>query len=177
MTVQEKNDISHRGKAMSTMRYFIQQTYGGQHIVVPLALIIREGKILMSQRNDPHVPEVHGRWEFPGGSVEMGEDIEETLKREVYEEAGYAIEIVDQIRYVGIDEVQRFEKHVHFQVYLLMYITRIIGGDGKGSDEEVLDKRWFGLDEVLSYPLVGNNAVLYKHILPELKKSLATHKL
>jgi 8-oxo-dGTP diphosphatase len=51
---------------------------------VTAAIIVREGRILIAQRhaND----RLAGRWEFPGGKVEVGETPEQCLKRELWEE-------------------------------------------------------------------------------------------
>jgi 8-oxo-dGTP pyrophosphatase MutT (NUDIX family) len=45
------------------------------------ALITREDKILLEMEPD-------GRWELPGGGLEVGESFTAALKREVYEELG-----------------------------------------------------------------------------------------
>ncbi len=34
-----------------------------------------------------------GFWSFPGGKLEFGETLENALKREIYEEVGYKVEI------------------------------------------------------------------------------------
>ncbi|MBI4992858.1 MAG: RdgB/HAM1 family non-canonical purine NTP pyrophosphatase [Candidatus Magasanikbacteria bacterium] len=75
MSVVEKNSCSHRGKALAQMKYFLRKQFGSRHIVVPLAIIIKDGKALIAKRNDPHNKKFHGTWEFPGGAVEYGETI------------------------------------------------------------------------------------------------------
>lgn len=61
-------------------------------IDVSCAIIFRDGKILAAQRN------VKGKlplkWEFPGGKVESGETLEESLIREIREELGMEIRIL-----------------------------------------------------------------------------------
>jgi len=51
---------------------------------VAAAVLIHEGKILIAQR--PGRDLLAGRWEFPGGTVEQGETLENCLKREFREE-------------------------------------------------------------------------------------------
>jgi 8-oxo-dGTP diphosphatase len=53
---------------------------------VTAALIVRDGKILIAQRNQ--MDKLAGKWEFPGGKIEPGETPEVCLKRKICEEQG-----------------------------------------------------------------------------------------
>ena len=59
------------------------------------AAIVREGTLLSARRVGP--PELAGRWELPGGKVEPGEEPEAALVREVREELGCDVRIVERI--------------------------------------------------------------------------------
>ena len=59
-------------------------------IVVAVALIDREGRVLLSQR--PEGKEMAGLWEFPGGKVDPEETPESAIVREIKEELGIDIE-------------------------------------------------------------------------------------
>ena len=63
-------------------------------IDVVAAVIRRAGKILITQRLD----NVHlaGLWEFPGGKVEADESFESALQREIREELGITISVLDE---------------------------------------------------------------------------------
>ncbi len=71
----------------------------GTETKCPIAVMMRDGKILTGQRNytkdkwkDVSV------WTIPGGRCEIGENLEQTLRREVAEEVGItAFTIVDFI--------------------------------------------------------------------------------
>lgn len=165
MTLAEKNEISHRAKSLIKIKYFLQNQYRGKHFVVPVGFLIKEGKLLMSLRNDPHRPEFHKKWEFPGGSVELGEQIEENLVREMKEETGYEVEIVRLLQGVFV----KYRPEYEYQVYLLPYVCRIVGGDGHQNDAEILDMKFLELDEWLTMDLIGENLVMYKKLLQELK--------
>ncbi len=171
LSINEKNAVSHRGKALVRMKYHVQNTYTTKHIVVPFALIIKDGKILMNKRNDPHRPDYHNKWEFPGGTVEFGEATRDNVVREVKEEVGYDVEVLKLLQHIAV-EGQTYPTH-SYQVYLIPYVCRIIGGDGVYSDGEVLETKWFELDDVLNHNLIGENARMYEKLLPELREVVA----
>ncbi len=60
-------------------------------VEVVAAAIVDGGRVLAARRSRP--PELVGRWEFPGGKVEPGEDAAAALARECREELGVEIEV------------------------------------------------------------------------------------
>ena len=57
--------------------------------------MFRNGKLLITQRHaDAHLG---GLWEFPGGKREPGETFEQCLQRELHEELGCDVEVLDLI--------------------------------------------------------------------------------
>ncbi len=64
-------------------------------LVVVAAVIERDGWILTCRRRPEKT--AGGRWEFPGGKVESGEDPEEALVREIEEELGVGIRITGHL--------------------------------------------------------------------------------
>ena len=63
----------------------MKRLYPNQPIVGVGVVILRDRRILLEKRkNDPG----KGKWSIPGGIVELGENIEETVIREVKEETG-----------------------------------------------------------------------------------------
>ena len=59
------------------------------------AIIVRDGSVLICQRRagQPHA----GKWEFPGGKVEPGEELRAALVRELGEELAIAATTGDEI--------------------------------------------------------------------------------
>jgi len=78
---------------------------------VTAGLIGREGRLLITQR--PHGTHLEGLWEFPGGKQDEGETLEECLIREVAEETGMQVRIVQKEREVVHHYPDR-TVHLHF---------------------------------------------------------------
>ncbi|MBS0056624.1 pyrimidine (deoxy)nucleoside triphosphate diphosphatase [Yersinia sp. Marseille-Q3913] len=64
-------------------------------IDVVAAIIERNGKVLLAQRNSSS--DQAGLWEFPGGKVEAGENQPQALIRELAEELNIAATVTDYI--------------------------------------------------------------------------------
>jgi ADP-ribose pyrophosphatase YjhB (NUDIX family) len=60
------------------------------------AVVIRDGHVLLALWNEPEVP----TWTLPGGGIELHEDIEDGVVREVREESGYDVVLG---RLLGVD--------------------------------------------------------------------------
>ncbi|MGH8963459.1 MAG: (deoxy)nucleoside triphosphate pyrophosphohydrolase [Jatrophihabitantaceae bacterium] len=60
-------------------------------LVVVGAAIVRSGRLLAARRSAP--ADLSGRWEFPGGKVEVGEAGEAAVVRECREELGVAVTV------------------------------------------------------------------------------------
>jgi 8-oxo-dGTP diphosphatase len=59
------------------------------------ALIVdAQGRLFLAQRG-PLAKNERGLWEFPGGSVEFGERLADALRREMREEFGIEIEVLE----------------------------------------------------------------------------------
>jgi len=175
MTTTEKNSCSHRGKALSKMKYILQNQYGAKHIVVAIGLIIKDGKLLITQRNDPHRKDTHEKWEFPGGIVDFGETVESTVVKEIQEEAGYDVEIIKQLQ--PIKNKDHEYPTFKYQVYLVPYVCKIISGDGKFSDAEVLAAEWIKPEDHRKYNFLRGDNDYLDELMPELKQIIKKHNL
>ena len=57
-------------------------------------VLVHEGRVLLIRRGkDP----LRGRWVVPGGTVELGETLEEALVREMEEETGLLVEPLEVV--------------------------------------------------------------------------------
>jgi mutator protein MutT len=86
-------------------------------IDVSAALIFNDGKVLITQRQaDSHLG---GLWEFPGGKREANETFEECLIREIREELGMEIAVVELFEEV----THAYEtKTVHLKFFICQWI-------------------------------------------------------
>ena len=84
-------------------------------LVAQKGIIVKNGKILIVRRaiND-FVKE--NMWEFPGGKLEFGEDLEDGLKREVKEETNLDVNI-GKLLYS-----YTFKTHPHRQLVIMTYL-------------------------------------------------------
>lgn len=81
-------------------------------LVVVAAVIEREGRILACRRRPGKI--AGGRWEFPGGKVEHGEDPESALVREIAEELGVGIRITGHLT---TDETDAGDRVIRLSCY------------------------------------------------------------
>jgi len=93
------------------------------------ALIFEEGTVLLAHRRDIDW------WNLPGGGMEVGETVEEALRREVYEETGLAVEI-EQL--VGVYSKPQKQEVV------LTFRCHVVGGV-LSETEESCECRYFAL--------------------------------
>jgi 8-oxo-dGTP diphosphatase len=101
-----------------------------------LAIILRQGKILMIERGtEPHL----GYLCPPGGVQEEEESLNETVRREVKEETGLEVEVVEELgRVIGPITGKPHS----------LYLCRLIGGRLKPSYPEAIDARWILYEEI-----------------------------
>jgi 8-oxo-dGTP pyrophosphatase MutT (NUDIX family) len=93
---------------------------------------------------------VKGRktWCLPKGTVDRGESPEDTAIREVMEETGLSGEICEKIGQISYwYYVRRESKRIHKTVHF--YLMKFKRGDTKDHDHEVIDARWFMIDDAI----------------------------
>lgn len=87
-----------------------------------------------------------GVWALPKGTPRKGERLAETAMREVQEETGLQVEVLDKIGFVQywfIEEATRFFKTVYY------YLLRPTGGHISDHDQEFDEVRWVSVPEAL----------------------------
>lgn len=118
--------------------------------LVVLGLIENQNKeYLLSQRYDPDVPEAHLKWDFPGGTNEFGESLEETLEREVLEETGLKIEVIEMLP----KSISRLWYHKDFKQHTIVvcYYCKMLHGTLHLNDHKIQDLKWILFSDLGMY--------------------------
>lgn len=101
-------------------------------------------QILLVKRNT--VP-FKGYWALPGGRMDPNETVEQTIVREVKEETGLDIIVVQKIG----DYVEKGVKdEVEYEYYPTCFLVKVVGGEVKKQDSEILEVKAFPLSQLPS---------------------------
>lgn len=107
--------------------------------VVVGAVIVRDGRVLAARRTRP--AELAGKWEFPGGKVEEGENPREAVVRELREELSSTIEVLGEVRDAG-SPWRISAKHV-----LRLFLAEVVAGEPTpGADHDRVE--WLLSDDL-----------------------------
>lgn len=127
------------------------------------ALIVDpEGKFLLARRGWKAKNE-QGKWEFPGGTIEFGDTMSDTIVRELKEELDIEIELLEHLP--PIDHIIP-EEGQHWVTS--GFISRIVSGEPRIVENEKCEEiGWFSLEEIEELPDKAITTTLY---LPQLRK-------
>lgn len=106
-------------------------------LVVACAVIIDEAGLILAALR-PAGRSLGGKWEFPGGKVEVGESPASALQRELSEELEISSEVVRELSVVKHD-------YPEFTIELHPFVVRIVDGIPKANEHAEL--RWIRRDE------------------------------
>jgi ADP-ribose pyrophosphatase YjhB (NUDIX family) len=129
---------------MSRTDYYHQPGAPEANSLVPgaSAIVADKGRILLLCRSD------NGRWALPGGAMEVGESIAETITREVQEETGLDVE---PERIVGVytdpGHVFAFDDGEVRQQFSICFACRLVGGEIRPS-HEATDVKFFAPTDI-----------------------------
>ncbi len=103
--------------------------------IVAAGIVIEDGKVLLSRRKKGS--HLEGRWEFPGGKAEPGEDPRAALRRELEEELGIHTEIgeIVDVTFHRYDEADK-------AVLLLFFHARRVASSPEPQALDVAEFTW-----------------------------------
>ncbi len=111
-------------------------------------------------------------WALPKGTPESGETLEETAIREVGEETGLEVEIVEPLLQIAYtfhlsDGRVQIDKVVHH------FLFRVTGGDVARHDHEYDHVGWYGVAEALRLMTYDNERVVVERAGVRLEELVA----
>lgn len=107
------------------------------------AVVFREGKVLLVKRiKDPQKE----TWAIPGGSVNLGESLQEAVEREIKEETGLTIKAKKPVH--SFDLIERDEQGaIRFHYVIIDLEAEYVSGQLMPADD-ALDAGWFTPEEL-----------------------------
>ena len=115
-------------------------------INVVAGIIINQNKILIGKRKDKDIG--GGKWEFPGGKIEVGETNSEALERELYEELGISVKIGK--------ELMNYEHMFKTTIYNISFME-IIDYDGEIRNNAHSEIKWVKFSNLLKYDFISGD--------------------
>lgn len=111
-------------------------------VLVAAAVVFREGRVLLTKR----LAKAHlaGMWEFPGGKVEPKEAPEDAVVRELLEECGVTVRVVDLME-------ATFHAYPERDVLVLFYECELESGEVQHLG--VADHVWCEATDIERYEL------------------------
>jgi 8-oxo-dGTP diphosphatase len=103
---------------------------------IALGVIKKDDEVLVIRRREIEkgLNDETLTWVFPGGKVESGETIEESVAREVFEESGYKVEVISTI-----DERQ----HPTFPAYMSYLACKLVSNEeSEINDKGIAEVKW-----------------------------------
>jgi 8-oxo-dGTP pyrophosphatase MutT (NUDIX family) len=114
-------------------------------IVVGATILIMDNnkRLLMQKRAD------NGTWGVPGGSMNPGETLEETARRETLEETGIKLGIINFIKiYSGPELYYEYPNGDQIYIVTAVYLAKDFTQTAQEHDEEVLEVQFYPLNNL-----------------------------
>ena len=136
-----------------------KREYPDRPVVGIGAVVIRDGKVLLIRRG---VAPGRGLWAVPGGSLELGETLQQGAEREILEETGITIRAREPI--YAFDFFERDpDGRIRFHFVIVDLAADYIRGDVKGADD-ALEARWLAPGDLDHLPVSKNTLKLLQAV-------------
>ena len=101
----------------------MQREFPSSPLVGVGAVVVDRGRVVLIRRG---TEPLKGQWSLPGGMLELGESLVAGVVREVREETGLAVEVVELVEL--LDRIHRDEDRVRYHYVIADYLCRVTGG-------------------------------------------------
>lgn len=131
---------------------------------VSIACIAYEnGKVLIAHRNN--TGDMGGRWEFPGGKVDGGESDQESIVREMQEEFGMKVQVLD-----FITETSFYHRDKESLLHAYLIKVPHCGIENPYVLTEHSEYKWTGIDEIPVDNFVDSDLKIYPAVKEFIKR-------
>jgi 8-oxo-dGTP pyrophosphatase MutT (NUDIX family) len=142
--------------------YFNDPQAPAPNSVVPAAssVVVNEaGELLLQRRSD------NGQWALPGGTMDLGETLAQTVVREVKEETGLDVDVTGVVGiYSDPGHVIEYDDGEVRQEFNVCFSARMIGGRLSSSAEST-ELRWVAPAELEALPMHQSTRLRIRHYL------------
>jgi 8-oxo-dGTP diphosphatase len=111
-------------------------------------VVIVKGRALLIKRGGPPL---EGEWSIPGGMLELGETLDQGVRRELAEETGIEVHVLDLIEVferVFLDD----DGKTRYHFVILDYLCEAVSGEARAASD-VTDVAWAREEELAAYSL------------------------
>jgi 8-oxo-dGTP diphosphatase len=125
-----------------------QREYPERPLVGVGGVVISDGRALLIRRGGPPL---QGEWSIPGGMLELGETIEEGVRRELAEETGLEVRVLD---FIEVFERIFPDDHgkIKYHFVILDYLCTVVSGEARAASD-VTAVAWAREEELAKYAL------------------------
>ncbi|MGQ9718403.1 MAG: NUDIX hydrolase [Nitrososphaerales archaeon] len=131
-----------------------------KHPMVGVGGLIKQDDsvLLVKRENEPG----RGKWSIPGGLINLGETMRNAVKREVEEEVGLRVDVVEVLD--AFDAIIYDDKsRVRFHYVVVSFMAKPLGGEVRGS-KEASQVRWFKAKELKNLDMTSTTKSLLKKV-------------
>ena len=123
----------------------VNGAYPNRPLVAVGAVVFKEDKVLLVLRAKPPA---ENHWTIPGGSVELGETLQEAAEREIWEETGLTIQAGEPV--YTFDVIERDPKGaILFHYVIVDLVADYVSGELRPGDDAI-DVCWASSMDVKS---------------------------
>ena len=112
------------------MERMLQREFPQAPLVGVGAVVVHESRVLLVRRGSEPLK---GHWTLPGGVLEPGETLVQGVAREVKEETGLEVEVIELIEL--LDRIHREGERVRYHYVIADYLCRVTGGELRAASD------------------------------------------